>query len=317
MPSPILSACKATHSWRLQEAFTYPHPACAAGMHGSSSPSAPLSADGFWLSTASLRQQSLRRPHGRAVSSHDATRNSASHKTFLERKSPQGNARMSSRRFGDAANTRKPNKFGMVPAWWINKLGELPASACAVALTLCLDINNETGITRKSRTMTEWAKECVLDRGTLRMSLIDLTLAGMTVPERNITTTGQREARTPFRIQILFSDPDDKKVCPTDETATATSSNSNDRIQDQPQRQRTTTRPRSQTLDCASEERFKNFPALNADEASIERGKHPQRSQTDNAGKSRNELEPGWLNEPDVFDSSYEPGADAEVLGAP
>jgi len=71
---------------------------------------------------------------------------------------------MSSRRFGHPSNTRKPNKFGMVPAWWINNLQELPGSACALALTLCLDINNETGITRKSFTMTEWATKCALDR---------------------------------------------------------------------------------------------------------------------------------------------------------
>lgn len=212
---------------------------------------------------------------------------------------------------------RKPHNFGMVPACWGDKLSDISTSARAVAIVLCLDINNETGITRKPRTMTEWATECGLDRGTLRAGLIELTLAGMIATERNITATGQKEARTAFRIQFLFSDPDDKKSCPSDETSTATASNGNARIRNQLQRQRITTRPRSKTLDCASEERFEKIPALNEGETGNERGRNPQGSESDSAEKSRTGPEPDWLNEPGISGpANYEPGADAEVLGA-
>lgn len=225
---------------------------------------------------------------------------------------------MSSRRFADPANMRKPNKFGMVPHWWGDMLSDISTSARAVAIMLCLDIDNETGITRKSHTMTEWATKCGLDRGTLRAGLIDLTIAGMIAPERNITATGQKEARTPFRIQFLFANPDDSRAYPPNGEVTATSSNRNSGIQDQSRRQRITTRPRSKTLDYAPEESFEKLPALDDDGASIERGRSPQGSESDIAEKSRIGPEPDWLNEPGISGpANYEPGADAEVLGAP
>lgn len=219
---------------------------------------------------------------------------------------------MNSRRF-DPANVRGQNKFGMVPAWWVNKLRELPASAHVAALMFCFDIHNLTGITRASRTMTEWATECNLDRGTLRAALIELKLSGMIAIERNITATGQKEARTAFRIQFLFANPDNNQAHPTNGPATATSSNTNGEIRDQLQRQRITTPPRSQTLDCAPEGRFEKFSALYADKASIERGENPQRLELVSAGKSRIEPEPDWMTESGVSElASYEPGADGD-----